>query len=130
MMSNRRRSTSYRPSPTFVAGLAFVVAMFAVANLAAAHVVQVTTTIDIADVKSPHDFEHALQAAVDDAANEAIGFDPTIVALTGMRVIGDQVVVGILFADDAGKEMLEGLASGGSEEPDEDNPVQPTKIEI
>ena len=130
MMSNRRLSSSYRPSPKFVAGLAFVVAMLAVANLAAAHVVQVTTTIDIGDVKSPHDFEHALQAAVEDAANEAIGFDPTIVALTGMRVVGDQVVVGILFADDAGKEMLEGLANGGSEEPDEDNPVQPTKIEI
>ncbi len=130
MMSNRRRSTSYRPSPKFVAGLAFVVVIFAVASLAAAHVVQVTTTIDIADVKSPHDFEHALQAAVDDAASEAIGFDPTIVALTGMRVIGDQVIVGILFADDAGKQMLEGLANGGSEEPDEGNVVQPTKIEI
>jgi len=132
MMSKRRRSTSYRPSPKFVAGLAFVVAMFAVASLAAAHVVQVTTTIDIADVKSPHDFEHALQAAVDDAANEAIGFDPTIVALTSMRVVGDQVVVGILFADEDGKQMLEGLASGGngSEEPDEENPVQQTKIDI
>ena len=124
-----RLSTDHRLAPILVAGLACLVALLAVANLAAAHVVQVTTTIDIADVKSPHDFERALQEAVEDAANEAIAFDPTIVALTGMRVIGDQVLVGILFADDAGKQMLEGLAQGGAES-DDDAIVQPTKIDI
>ena len=124
--------SSHHPlSPIVVAGLAFFVAMLGIASLAAAHVVQVTTTIDIADVNSPHDFERALEAAVENAASEAIGFEPAVVALTGMRVIGDRVLVGILFADEAGKEMLEGLAQGGSDEqPDEDSIVKPAKIEI
>ena len=82
-------------------------------------------------MNSPHDFEQALAAAVEDAANEAIGFEPAVVALTGMRIVGDRVLVGILFADEAGKEMLEGLAQGGGDEqPDEDSIVKPTKIEI
>jgi ABC-type amino acid transport substrate-binding protein len=130
-MSTLTLSTHHRLSPIFVAGLAFLLAMLAVTSLAAAHVVQVTTAIDIADVNSPHDFERALAAAVEDAANEAIGFEPAVVALTGMRIIGDRVLVGILFADEAGKEMLEGLAQGGGDEqPDEDSIVKPTKIEI
>ena len=130
-MSTLTLSTHHRLSPIFVAGLAFLLAMLAVTSLAAAHVVQVTTAIDIADVNSPHDFEQALAAAVEDAANEAIGFEPAVVALTGMRIVGDRVLVGILFADEAGKEMLEGLAQGaGDEQPDEDSIVKPTKIEI
>jgi hypothetical protein len=128
-MSSLRDSMHHGLSPIVVAGLAFLVAMLAVANLAAAHVVQVTTAIDIADVKSPHEFERALQAAVEDAATEAIAFEPAVVALTGVRVVGDRVLVGILFADEAGKEMLEGLAQGG-DQTDDDPLVRPTKIEI
>jgi len=48
--------------------------------------VQVTTAIDIADVKSPHEFERALRAAVEKAAHEAIAFEPSVVALTGVRM--------------------------------------------
>lgn len=131
-MSTLRLSIDHRLPPILVAGLAFVVAMLVVTGLAAAHVVQVTTAIDIADVKSPHDFERALQDAVEEAANEAIGFDPAVVALTGMRVVGDRVLVGILFADEAGKEMLEGLVQGGGGEDnnDDDSVVKPTKTEI
>jgi hypothetical protein len=130
-MSSLTLSRHHRLSPILVAGLAFLGAMLAVTSLAAAHVVQVTTAIDIADVNSPHDFERALAAAVEDAANEAIGFEPAVVALTGVRVIGDRVLVGILFADEAGKELLEGLAQGGGgDESDDDSGVKPTKIEI
>jgi len=128
-MTSVRISTDHRLLPIFVAGLAFLIAVFAVVNLAAAHVVQVTTAIDIGDVKSPHDFERALRAAVEDAAHDAIAFEPAVVALTGMRIVGDRVLVGILFADEAGKEMLEGLAQGGQgggEENDDDAPVTPT----
>ena len=103
--------------------------MFVGVRLAAAHVVQVTTAIDIADVKSPHEFERALQAAVEQAANEAIAFEPAVVALTGMRIIGDRVLVGVLFADEAGKEMLEALGQAGDDATD-DVDVRPTKIDI
>ena len=129
MTSLRLSTYQHRVSPILVAGLAFLIAMFVVASLAAAHVVQVTTAIDIADVKSPHEFERALQAAVEQAANEAIAFEPTVVALTGLRVIGDRVLVGVLFADDAGKEMLEALGQGGDDATD-DVDVRPTKIDI
>jgi hypothetical protein len=131
-MSSLRLSSDHRRLPIVVAGLAFMFAMFAVANLASAHVVQVTTAIDIADIKSPHDFERALQDAVEEAANEAIAFEPAVVALTGMRVIGDRVLVGVLFADEAGKQMLEALGQGPDEndKPEDDQFVRPTKIEI
>jgi hypothetical protein len=133
-MTSLRLSTDRRRLPMFVAGLAFVLAMFGVANLAAAHVVQVTTAIDIANIKSPHDFERAVQDAVEVAANEAIAFEPAVVALTGMRVIGDRVLVGVLFADEAGKQMLEALGQGqGTDEkdaPDDDQMVKPSRIEI
>ena len=127
-----------RRSPVLVAGFAFLVAMLAVANLASAHVVQVTTAIDIADVKSPHDFERALQEKVEEAANEAIAFEPAVVALTGMRIVGDQVLVGVLFADEDGKAMLEALGQntdrGQGMDPDDngtdESGVRPTKIEI
>ena len=128
-MTSVRLSTDHRLSPIFVAGLAFLVAMLVVASLAAAHVVQVTTAIDIGDVKSPHEFERALEAAVEKAATEAIAFEPAIVALTGMRIIGDRVLVGVLFADEAGKEMLEALGEG-ADEADDDPIVKPTKIDI
>jgi hypothetical protein len=52
-----------------------------------------------------------------------------MVALTGVRVIGDRVLVGVLFADDAGKEMLEGLGQGGDDATD-DVDVRPTKIDL
>ena len=130
-MSSPRFSTHRRLSVIVVAGFTFFVAMLGVANLAAAHVVQVTTAIDIADISSPHDFEQALQNAVEEAANEAIAFEPAIVALTGVRIVGDRVLVGVLFADEAGKEMLEALGQGGSDQgTDEDQIVTPTKIEI
>ena len=131
-MTSLRLSTDRRLMPMFVAGFAFLVAVFAVANLASAHVVQVTTAIDIADIKSPHDFERAVQDAVEEAASEAIAFEPAVVALTGMRVVGDRVLVGVLFADEAGKRMLETLGQGTDENvaPDDDQIVKPTKIEI
>ena len=130
-MSSPRLSTDRGLSLILVAGFTFFVAMLGVANLAAAHVVQVTTAIDIADIQGPHDFEQALQNAVEEAANEAIAFEPAIVALTGVRIVGDRVLVGVLFADEAGKEMLDSLGQGGTDQgTDEDQSVQPTKIEI
>jgi len=129
-MTTLRLSTPHhRLSPILVAGLASLIALLAVANLAAAHVVQVTTAIDIAEVKSPHEFERALQAAVEKAANEAIAFEPSVVALTGMRIIGDRVLVGVLFADEDGKEMLEALGRDGNDAAD-DLDVRPTRIDI
>jgi len=69
MTSLRLSTHQHRLSPILVAGLAFLIAMFVVASLAAAHVVQVTTAIDIADVKSPHEFERALLAEVHRSAS-------------------------------------------------------------
>src|SRR5215470_3890324 len=130
-MTRLRLSTDL---PIVSAALAFMLAMLVIASVASAHVVQVTTAIDIADIKSPHDFERALQDAVEDAAKGAIAFEPAVVALTGMRIVGDRVLVGVLFADEAGKQMLEALDQGtdGSDTPDDEQGVKTTttKIEI
>jgi hypothetical protein len=129
-MSSVRVSTVRRLSSTLVAGFAFLAVMLGVASLAAAHVVHVTAAIDIADIKSPHEFERALQAAVEDAASGAIAFEPAVVALTGLRIVGDRVLVGVLFADEAGKAMLEAIGQGTQDGPADDQRVTPTKIDI
>jgi hypothetical protein len=133
-MTRLRLSTDHRRLPIVSAALAFMLTTLVIASVASAHVVQVTTTIDIADIKSPHDFERALQDAVEDAANGAIAFEPAVVALTGMRIVGDRVLVGVLFADEAGKQMLEALDQGtdGRDTPDDEQGVKTTttKTEI
>jgi hypothetical protein len=131
-MTTLRLNATLRFSPLVAAALAFLIAILAVANLAAAHVVQVTTAVDLTDIRSPHDFERALQAAVEQAAHDAIAFEPTVVALTGARVLGDRVLVSVLFADEDGKAMLESLGAGGDPSDDDglDRDVQHTKITI
>jgi len=73
-----------------------------------------------------------LQHAVEDAAHGAIAFEPAVVTLIGMRIVGDRVLVGVLFADEAGKQMLEGLGQGTDESdiPGDNQVLKSTKIEI
>jgi hypothetical protein len=125
----RLRLTTRRLASGIVAGFALLATLGA-ALPAAAHVVHVTTAIDIADIKSPHDFEQALHEAVLTAGKEAIAFEPSIVAVTGARVVGDRVLVSVLFADEAGRAMLEALGEGRAGEDDEESEVHPTRITI
>jgi hypothetical protein len=76
---------------------------------AAAHVAEVTTTVSLAEVSDSDSFARALEQVVDKARAETIAFEPSVVAVTGVRVLGERVLISLLFADADGEAMLETL---------------------
>ena len=60
-MTRLRLSTDHRRLPIVSVALAFMLATLVIASVVSAHVVQVTTAIDIADIKSPHDLVVAIK---------------------------------------------------------------------
>ena len=104
-----------------IATLTLIVAVLAVTVPAAAHVVEVTTSLPLAEANDEETLRTALRTAVEKARTEAIAFEPAMVAVTGVRVLGERLLVGLLFADEDGKAMLDALRdSGGDERPGRD----------
>lgn len=103
----------------------FVLVALATAAPAAAHVAEVTTVVPLADVQDDEGLRRSIVQAVDRARTEAIAFEPSLVAVTGVRVLGEYVLIGLLFADADGQAMLEELRStpGGEPRQDEDDPA-------
>jgi hypothetical protein len=96
------------------------VVVLAMAASAAAHVAEVTTTVSLAEVSDSDSFARALEQVVDKARAETIAFEPSVVAVTGVRVLGERVLISLLFADADGEAMLETLQGrrGGTGGPD------------
>jgi hypothetical protein len=101
-----------------------VLVAMAMAAPAAAHVAEVTTAVPLADVQDDESLRRSIGQAVERARAETIAFVPSLVAVTGVRVLGEHVLIGLLFADDEGEAMLEELqgAPGGEPKPEEDDP--------
>ena len=115
-----------------VAG-ALVLGSVAVARPALAHVVEVTTALQMPDSQEPAAMKAALKEAVERILHETIAFEPTVVALTDARVMGEKLFVKLLIADAEGEAMLKDLQDPGtgSASPDEDeNAPQPHQIKI
>ena len=91
---------------------------------AAAHVAEVTTVVPLADVQDDESLRRSIGQAVDRARAETIAFEPSLVAVTGVRVLGEHVLIGLLFADADGEAMLEGL--GGEDDPPADRVTRDT----
>jgi hypothetical protein len=88
------------------------------ARPAQAQLVEVTTALDVSDTQNPGDLKVALRAAVEKVLHETIAFQPTIVALTDARVVGQKLLVRLLIADAEGEEMLQALqGQGGDDSP-------------
>ena len=129
-----RKSLS-RATRALVAGALVLGSMTAAAPVWA-HVVEVTTAVDIADSQDAADVKTALENAVERVMADTIAFTPTVVALTDARVMGDKLLVRLLFADADGERMLRDLRDGdggsgdtGSASPDEDEgTVHETRI--
>ncbi len=84
-----------------------------------AYVVEVTTTVSLADAEDHAQLRKALQAAVDDVLKEAIAFQPTLVVLTKAMVVGDRLHVRLLIADQDGERAIEELnGESGSASPE------------
>ena len=100
---------------------------------ALAHVVEVTTALEMPASQDASAMKAALQKAVERVLAETIAFKPTMVALTDARVMGEKLFVKLLIADADGERMLKDLQDQGtgsaSPDEDEDSP-QPKKIRI
>src|SRR3954451_9161 len=122
---------TFRIARSLVAG-ALVLGSVMVATPAPAHVVEVTTAVDMPESKDTGAMKEALQKAVERVLADTIAFKPTMVALTDARVMGEKLLVRLLIADADGERMLNDLREGetGSASPDEDEGGQPKKIKI
>jgi hypothetical protein len=105
-----------------------IVAALALSATAGAHVAEVTTSVPLAEVRDEDSLRRTIGKAVDKARSETIAFEPSVVAVTSVRVHGERLLIGLLFADQDGEAMLETLqsphgADGGrdGEAPDPDS---------
>ena len=120
---------TFRIARSLVAG-ALVLGSVMVATPAPAHVVEVTTAVEMPDSKDSGAMKEALQKAVERVIADTIAFKPTMVALTDARVMGEKLLVRLLIADADGERMLKDLRDdSGSASPDEDE-GQPREIKI
>lgn len=103
-----------------VAGLALV--LLALAPPVSANVVEVTTSVALADVRDDDQLASAIKSAVSHALSQAIAFTPTVVALTNAAVIGERLYLRVLAADEDGEKTLGDLGNrqGGTADPDDD----------
>lgn len=84
----------------------------AVATAAApadAWVVEVTTTVRVADAKDGGAVRAAVQSAVDDVLSDAIAFTPTLVVVTRAIVVGERLYIRLLVADQEGEKAVRDL---------------------
>ena len=98
------------------------------ATPAAAHVVQATSSLSLADldVNDKPQLEQALKTAVNQVVKNTIAFQPTLVALTDAQVIGERLYFRVLIADEEGERTLAELTSGD----DESDTQRPAKVRI
>ena len=80
----------------------------------------VTTSIPVAKASNRADLRVAVESAVDEALQGAIGFTPTVVTVQSARRIGDRIYLQLLIVDQDGEALLKQLAidsAGQSDEP-------------
>jgi len=114
---------------SLVAGVLVLGSVMA-ATPAPAHVVEVTTAVDMPESKDTGAMKAALQKAVERVLADTIAFKPTMVTLTDARVMGEKLLVRLLIADADGERMLKDLRDDtGSASPDEEE-GQPRETKI
>jgi len=113
-----RGTTMTRPRTpmTTVIAVLIAIAITTLATPALAYVVQITTTIDLANVADKTQLRQAVESAVEDVLKNAITFSPTVVTLENARVVGDRMYLLLLIADADGEKTLEAF-SAETEEP-------------
>ncbi|HEY3066810.1 MAG TPA: hypothetical protein VGL09_13525 [Methylomirabilota bacterium] len=107
----------HRSFRVFLVALAALAALTSVSP-ASAFVVEVTTSVAIADRDDTAAVETAIKSAVDEVVSEAIAFTPTLIVLTHARMVGDRLWLRLLIADKAGEQAF-------GELDEDDAPVAP-----
>ena len=84
-------------------------ALIGFATSASAHVVAITTSITAASGSSEAEIDEALNAAITDALDHALGFTPTMVTVRDVRRLGDRIYFVLLAVDRDGEAFLRQL---------------------
>jgi hypothetical protein len=100
-----------------------IVALCLLAAPAFAHVVEVTTSIELQEASDPDRVQGAVKSAVEQVLDKAIAFTPTAVTLTSARVIGERVYLRLLIVDAEGEAALRELADTQHEPDAREEPV-------
>jgi hypothetical protein len=82
---------------------------------AAAHLVEVTTSLALDEAQDKEQLKDALKTEVDRVLATAIAFKPTMVALTDARQVGQRLMLRLLIADEDGERFIEELERDGDE---------------
>jgi hypothetical protein len=80
------------------------------ASPARAYVVEVATSIPVANIQDAAQLEKAIQSMVDDVLKNAIAFTPTVITLHHARLIGDRIYMLLVIADADGEATIKALA--------------------
>ncbi|HEV8616334.1 MAG TPA: hypothetical protein VGU22_12660 [Methylomirabilota bacterium] len=87
---------------------------------ASAFVVEVTTSVAVADAADQRELSDAVRSAVDDVLSDAIAFRPTLILLTHAAIVGDRLYIRLLLADKDGEQTFRDLGPG-RETPETEN---------
>src|SRR5262245_41758439 len=74
---------------------------------ASAFVVEVTTSVAVADAGDQRALEAAVTRAVSDVLQDTITFEPTLVMLTHATLVGERLYIRLLIADSDGERTWE-----------------------
>jgi Rad3-related DNA helicase len=122
-----RRAGRDGSSSTGIQGLRRLAAALSVLLLAAAparaYLVEVTTSVSVADSEDQDAVRTALLNAVDDVLTKAIAFPPALVVLTSATLVNARLYIRLLVADEDGAKTFDELEGGGPEE-------QPAELRI
>jgi hypothetical protein len=107
------KGTQAAPNIRFMNSLLGAITVLAIvvsASPARAYVVEVATSIPVANVEDAAQLEKAIHSMVDDVLKNAIAFTPTVITLHDARVIGDRIYMLLVIADADGEATIKALA--------------------
>jgi hypothetical protein len=74
---------------------------------AAAHLVEITTSVAVTGEEDRNALASAVMTAVDTALKDAIAFTPTLIVLTDATRVGDRLYLRLLVADQEGERTFD-----------------------
>src|SRR5580765_5175189 len=90
--------------------LTVALALAASAQVAAAYVAVVGTTIPVPsaqDAERSGHLEEVVWAAIRDVLEHAVAFTPTVVTIEDARIVGDRLYLSIFLSDEGGKSVTQ-----------------------
>src|SRR5262245_16799316 len=122
----RGSSHQARWSMKYLRTIAITLSILLFTAAAQAHIVQTTTALHLAqrDLNDRAQFQEALRSAMNEILTKVIAFEPALITLTGVQVIGEQIYAHFLIADAEGVAALGRLNRGEFEQghPDRGKP--------